>query len=455
MRTKWVALALVAAVAPSVGQARADDGKRFGQEILDILRTDGTIDHEFETKEAAEALPAVSSEPVDWEIRFKRGLEFSRKDGKAKFEIGGRIQADFATIHVDDALDTAVPGGDGEGVEFRRARFYIAGEAYERILWRAQIDFATGAVLLNDAYIGMKGLGFLGTTKVGHQKEPYSIEEMSSSKYITFMERALPSVFDSARSLGVSFSNTLRDERITWSAGIFSPTDLNGKTFSSTADLNVTARITGLPWYQDEGRRLIHVGVSGGYQSRDETRFRFRQRPEVHLAQHYFDTGLTGGSPRLMSDGNGLLGLELAAVCGPFHASLEWKQAWIDETVRGTSTTFGGYVSAGLFLTGEHRPYETSNGTWVGVEPRSPFDPARDQWGALEIAARYSVLDVDAKNLDGGRGQNVGVALNWYLFDNLRVSANYIYADVKNTGSPMTGASGEIHAFQTRAQLEF
>ena len=116
MRTKWVALALVAAVAPSVGQARADDGKRFGQEILDILRTDGTIDderyHEFETTEAAEALPAVSSEPVDWEIRFKRGLEFSRKDGKAKFEIGGRIQADFATIHVDDALDTAVPGGE-------------------------------------------------------------------------------------------------------------------------------------------------------------------------------------------------------------------------------------------------------------------------------------------------------------------------------------------------------
>ena len=70
------------------------------------------------------------------------------------------------------------------------------------------------------------------------------------------------------------------------------------------------------------------------------------------------DTGATpppDASPRLMTDGNGLLAIELAAVFGPLHLSSEWKQAWADETVRGTSTAFGGYLAAGLFLTGEHR----------------------------------------------------------------------------------------------------
>jgi phosphate-selective porin OprO/OprP len=452
---EWAAIALVAVVA--IGdRAEAADEKRFGEEILEILKEDGTIDderyEELKAKEAAEALPAVSSEPDEWTIKYSRGLQLNRNDGMAKIKIGGRIQADFASLHTNSELETAVPGGDGEGVEFRRARFYMSGEAYKRIIWKSQIDFSTGAVVLADMYIGMKDLGFLGTAKVGHQKEPYSLEELTSSKYITFMERPLPSVFDSVRNFGLSFSNTALDERITWSAGIFALTGSTGSTFSSSADLNVGGRITGLPLYEDEGRRLVHVGVSGAYQSRDDTAFRFRQRPEIHLAQRYLDTG---NAPDLLSDGSGLLGLEIATVCGPFHLSSEWKQVWVDETIRGTSQAYGAYVTAGYFLTGEHRPYKTSNGTWIGVDPLEPFDPANDQWGAFEIATRYSFVDVDEKNLDGGRGQNFGFALNWYLFNNVRVSANYIYAQVKDTGDFLGNANGYVHGFQTRAQIEF
>ena len=211
--------------------------RRFGQEILEILKENGTIDderyEELKAKESAEALPALSTEPDAWTIKYSRGLQINRNDGMAKIKIGGRIQADFASIHTNRELETAVPGGDGKGVEFRRARFYMSGEAYKRIIWKAQIDFSTGIVVIADMYLGMKDLGFLGTAKVGHQKEPYSLEELTSSKHITFVERALPSVFDSARNFGLSFSNTAHDERIAWSAGIFGDTGSTGSSFSS------------------------------------------------------------------------------------------------------------------------------------------------------------------------------------------------------------------------------
>ncbi len=452
---------LLALVVPSTLSAATDEDlsddrdKRFGEEILDILRQEGAIDPEryaeLKAKEAEEARAAGSPAPDDWNISYRNVLTFERNDGRAKLAIGGRLQADFATIHVDDALESALPGGDGDGVEFRRARFYLQGELNERIFWKSQIDFSTGIVVLADAYIGIKGLGLLGTAKIGHMKEPFSLEELTSSKYITFMERSLPAVFDSARDFGVSFSNTLHDERISWTAAVLAPTGPTGFSFSQSGDFNIGARITGLPIYSDAGRALVHLGISAMYQARNATPFRFRQRPEIHLARQYFDTG------PLASDGAGLLAIEFAGVCGAFHFASEWKQAWVDTTSLGNEQAYGGYISAGYFLTGEHRRYQKSNGTWSRVTPLEPFDPDKGQWGAFEIATRYSYLDVDQGSLDGGSGQNISGALNWYLLSNLRISANYVYADVKDTGvgAAASRAKGRIHAFQMRAQLEF
>ena len=124
-----------------------------------------------------------------------------------KIKLGGRIQADFATIDVDsdlsDAMDINDPtdpsriGGDGEGVELRRTRLCVSGDLYDRIVFKSQFDFAGGDVAIKDQYIGMKNIPYLGTVLVGHVKEPFSLEQLTSSKYLTFMERSLPSILDS------------------------------------------------------------------------------------------------------------------------------------------------------------------------------------------------------------------------------------------------------------------
>jgi hypothetical protein len=37
----------------------------------------------------------------------------------------------------------------------------------------------------------------------------------------------------------------------------------------------------------------------------------------------------------------------------------------------------------------------------------------------------------------------------------VRWQFNYVYADVDDTGDALSNASGKIHAFQTRVQIEF
>ena len=107
------------------------------------------------------------------------------------------------------------------------------------------------------------------------------------------------------------------------------------------------------------------------------------------------------------------------------------------------------------FLTGESPNYKTSSGIFGRVTPNRPFKPTTGDWGAWQIAARYSWIDLRDGDINGGEEQNVTAALNWHLYSNIRLQFNYTYADVDDTGDVLSNASGEIHAFQTRAQIEF
>ena len=145
-------------------------------------------------------------------------------------------------------------------------------------------------------------------------------------------------------------------------------------------------------------------------------------------------------------------------VLGPVHASFEWKQIFADRNDGKDWQGMGAYVQSGIFLTGETRPYNTKNGIFGRVSPLKPFNPATGDCGAWELAARFSYLDLNDSGMKGGRERNVTAGLNWYLYSNLRLMFNYVFADVEDTGvSPVFGTrgGGDLHAFQMRAALEF
>jgi len=378
--------------------------------------------------------------PTAFRVYWKNGLRLDTMDKTFRLKIGGRIQSDWAWFCDKD--DTF--GELEDGVEFRRVRLYIAGQVYNDVEFKAQYDFAGGDADFKDVYIGLRHLPVVGHFRAGHFKEPFGLEELTSSKYITFMERALPNVFAPGRNDGFTIFDTAFDQRVTWAVGVFKETDDFGGV-NSDGDYSYTGRLTWLPWYKEDGRKLLHLGIAYSHRSPNERILRFRQRPEAHHAPRFVDTG------EFEARRSDLLGVEAAWVHGPFSLQGEYMQAIVDAANAGDACFEGLYVQAGYFLTGEHRVYKRSAGAFDRVKPKKNFiwggEEGRRGPGAWEVAGRYSYLDLNDGGIEGGRLNDLILGVNWYLNPNTRIVWNYVHADVDD--------GGDADIFQTRFQIDF
>jgi phosphate-selective porin OprO/OprP len=106
-------------------------------------------------------------------------------------------------------------------------------------------------------------------------------------------------------------------------------------------------------------------------------------------------------------------------------------------------------------LTGEHRLYDRSTGIFDGVVPKANFSWSNGTWGAVELAAQLSTLDLDSGTLAGGRQRNVSLGLNWYLDPNTRMVFDYVHALVSARGYAPAVDEGRANIFQARLQLAF
>src|SRR5262249_27574367 len=144
---------------------------------------------------------------------------------------------------------------------------------------------------------------------------------------------------------------------------------------------------TGLPWYDPEGRCLVHLGAS--YQYRD-ARFNsasgtnvvaFRGRPEIFTGNgfvgdnnRFLDTGLIQAADVQTAN------FEVAAVLGPFSMQSEYTLVNVQDAsypagkkgkALGNPTFQGFYVQASYFLTGENRTYDKRFGRFDRIRPNT------------------------------------------------------------------------------------
>lgn len=391
--------------------------------------------------------------PNEFRVFWDDGLRMATADEQFKFSIGGRIHIDHAWFDQDDSLRYVLDWDRARlrrldienGAEFRFARLHVKGLAYGNIEFQAEYDFADGDAEIKDTYIAYDALPGVGKLTVGHFKEPFSFDELTSDNDVTFMERALPNALVPGRNMGVSLGRTFFEDRLRYAAGVFRETDETGHGLDD-GGYAVTARISGNPWIDRENDRLIHLGASYSWRDRDDT-IRFSMNPEAHLSNWDFvDTG------DFYAERVELFGLEAAAQYGPFWAQAEWIQADVDADFRGTPDFDGGYALASYVFTGEHREYDMEDGVIGGLRPDRPFDlrPGRRGWGAWELAVRASHLDLIDGFFRGGEERNLSVGLNWYLNANTRVRFNYVRADIDHDLY-----EGDLNIFQTRFQYHF
>ncbi len=357
-----------------------------------------------------------------WVVKWSNGFRVEKGD-EFKLKFGGRIQADFTFAEPDASIEAAFGRDEFQnGFEFRRARLFFEGTLYSRVKFKAQYDFA-GGTSVKDLWIGFDH--DFGEVRVGHYKEYFSLEELTSSKYVAFLEPSLPvEAFAPSRNSGVGVHGKSGD-LLNWGVGAFYDADEFGVS-TSEKDLNITGRIGFRPIYQDKGTRFLHLGLAANNRER-ESGIRFRSRPEAHFTTRLLDTGTFAADSAL------ILGAEIAGVLDRFWFAGEYIRADVD-TPFGPDPTFdGAYIQAGYFLTDDYRRFKTGDGAFDRQKPNRPWGKGGGK-GAWEAVIRFSTLDLTDAGIAGGEQDDVTLGLNWYPNPATRLMLNFVAADVDGVG---------------------
>ncbi|MCH8318679.1 MAG: hypothetical protein IIA88_09325 [Bacteroidetes bacterium] len=377
----------------------------------------------------------------NYQIYWKNGFQFESEDKQFKLKFGGRINYDYAFFFQEDTFKKAF---GSNGVEFRRIRLSHSGQIYYNVKYKIQFDFAGGLANVKDVWISLSKIPVIGNLVVGHFKEPFRLDVITSGKYITFMERATTLAFIPDRNSGLMVYDLALQSRLSWTLGIFRRADMFGNDKQAGDEYNITARLTGNPIYNTEKKQLLHLGLAYSYRNPDANEYHIKSKPESHLANELLNTDTIRNV-----DAINLFQTEAALVMGPFSLQGELVSSVVKtntDTLAVNYTFAGYYVFLSYFLTGESRQYSTSLSVFSRVSPKKNFG-SDGGLGAWEIGLRYSSLDLDDKTIRGGKLNYITIGINWYLNPSTRFMANYVLAQLNNIGY--------TSIFQMRFHIDF
>jgi phosphate-selective porin OprO/OprP len=406
-------------------------------------------------------------------------------DGANCIELTSRTHLDFGDYLNVTPQSPSGPHSLTSGINARRARIGVLGKFFEDWYTSLVYDFGgssdSGAAGINASGIQSAFIGYGGlrpfTFEVGYLDVPLTLEEATSSNDLIFLERGAAGNIANNLLGGdrAAFSARYNDNRY-W-AGVYLAGPLAGARHSGSngQQLGVVGRTA----YQvlQTADYSLHVGADIGriFQPRangssstsiDKT-VTLSDRPELRVDPTTFLT--TGAIP---ADDATIFTAELAGGYGRLFGQAEYNHFIVDQSAAGaglrpTLDFDGGYVLATWSLTGEQRKYIPAIGAYSAITPAHPFSISTGGWGAFELAARYSIIDLDSNvtpgipqattgGVFGGTQKNITLGLNWFPNSNLRFALNYIHSDLdKRAANGSTQAGVRIDAIAARAQTQF
>ncbi len=382
------------------------------------------------------------------------GLQIVSPEKNVRLRVRAQLMYDVGYIFAKDDLENDVSNTDEFQSDFRRFEVWGWGTFYDSIEFKIAFDIANVREL-RDNWIRFRKIKHLRQCRIGHVREPFSLENSTSLNLSTFMEKALPTeALSPGRNLGILYHIPSLDERRTFALGFFyntqtlSDVESPKDSISNANGYDITTRVTWLSRYEDFGERLLHLGLSVSYGSRDDD-MRLSSRPESYLVdKSLVDTG------EFSLEKFYNINSEVASVSGPFSFQGEYFHAFTDSEAEGDPDFWGYYLYVSYFLTGEYREYDTSRGVFTGVRPKSYFRFREKGWGAWEVALRHSYIDLNDKNISGGKEKNFTLGLNWYFTSKTRVMFNYVHARIDHR-DPNPLESGYLNILMTRFRILF
>ncbi len=365
-------------------------------------------------------------------------LMFSSTDKRFKYWFDNRVYFDGAAYFGDNTYQN-VKHEIGNGVNIRRMRF-----AMKAILWghwggEIDFDFGNNAVDIKDAYVRYIGKNW--QVKAGHFREPMSLETMTTSRYITFLERPYAVEQAPSRHLGIAYK--VFTNHLFFEGGLFSSALVNdlmrdqNKSKGTNAGWSLTGRLAWAPIKKD--KEVLHLGVSGSYRTPKlqeigdpENSFRYGENAETEInRKKYIDTDWVTNC-----ENKTILGLEAAYAFKNFRVQGEYLRSDItrdtDLVPEGEDKygLKGFYVQGSWLINNADYYYNMGDAEFSQIDFRDVYK------GAFEVALRYAYMDAntfkdgeDIPWMPGGSGETYTIGFNYHVNYNVKFMLNYAFVN--------------------------
>ncbi len=456
--TMFMAVLSFAVPPQTAWSAEKKDDKAVLDEVLDVLKEKGHITEEkyVELKERAkkESAGKILAGFEGWTPYFKSA------DGQHKIELHGRLNFDVRAYENDArALDSNRSNEKSDRLDLltrmlvRRARLGVDATFFKYLDMKVEGEFAEvgsasnadSKFQLTDGYAELKYWPEF-RVRGGQFKIPFSFEELTSSRFIDFVERSVVNNLVPARDVGAMFHGSLFEGTLEYAAGIFNGTGQNNPEKNDSKDY--TGRLLVRPFKQIDIPLLqkLHLAGHMTYGDQDSGQS-LRGRTDGRF--EFF--------PRVPTQGDRVrYGFEVVNAYGPFGLYGEYVKTKEERDGLGTGGSNladvdgrGWYVAGTWLVTGEEKVH--------GKAPKVKrnFDPRTGGLGALELVARFAQLDFDSDDPLPSPGENgvdtLTVGFNWYLSPNARLMFNWGQNWFDN--DKMTPRTGEDTSWEILTRL--
>jgi phosphate-selective porin OprO and OprP len=439
---------------------------------------------------------------------WKGAPQFEDKSAGWSFKVRGRLMVDAAYTGVPENF--VANRNLGFNTRVRRFRIGVEGTVPGGLGYKAEVDYANAAVGFGDVILTYTPGNAPLTVQIGNQESLNGLEQMTSSRWSSFIERAqINDAFGNTRRIGLTLGYASKDGLFRTTVGAFTAHSIDA---SLDNDGYILATRTTYTPYAFNG--FLHLGFNAQYRQFQSNAAgvasisvgapstnqiaRYRARPFLQTTDvRFVDTGNFAAKSDL------ILGIEAYGVFKSLHIGGEAqylkakaysagdRAIGLNAFTGGTAVTptddpsfFGGHFEVGYFLTGETRGYK--NGLFDRTKVLKPFD--KGGAGAFQIIGRVDYLDLDNAKLKNGRTNNfaTGVStlaatsallgrggkqtgylagLTWIPTDYVRFLVNYIHTDIEGgplaaTIIPLSTRSIDKRKYSTdalavRAQIDF
>lgn len=416
-------------------------------------------------------------------------------------KVTGRVHFDMRNIDngsiISDDRDSA---NYADNFEIRRARIGVVGSINKDIGYEVVANAVGSTTNFIDTAWANYGFNKAAQFRAGRFKQPFSLEELTSSNSIDFMERSYGNQIIPGKRLGVMLHGE-PSKGVNYGLSAFQ-NDFNEASNSTNAGNNYAARIAlnaadfasmedtvlhiGLA--QTAGKSQVNPTSSGSTSSAPSTTTRavvvaFRDENRglsniyrARIAGTSLNTAAYGGISNQVANIDKVQnGLELAIAKGPFKFQAE--QINSDYSATSTANTLDvkvktNYAEVMYNITGEEWSKAYKGGAFSGITPSTVFmkdygGVVGNGKGAWQAGLRVSSFEATPSNNTGSnntlenstKATTTTYALNWIMNNNARVMLNYAETDFGSAVTPLdvVGATSitKERVISLRTQVNF